>query len=355
MSQAARVESIEKLKDLRVSLIVFIDSARTGLLEAEAEIQRADMWLKNDQPRYWKSQIMARQEMVTRARIALNQKKLAHTPLGGHYSCVDEEKALQLARRRLEEAETKLANVQRWSRRLDEEVFEYKGQVQSLARTIESDLPTAVAQLDRMIESLESYAKLQAAGLADLEMAGATAGMGMARGGQEDSFFARSGLSAAQAAEYQALRLLVPTPEARSQATISELAQPPPDHPIRQLDLDGIARLSVPRRPAAPDARLTLAAGWDTASRVYLHRGEPVDGQDSGWHIGPVENDARGGLTAIRITDLLGRRPHWADLLALPPGTLIVIHESLVEVVLDGRNAVLWPAQWQSADKKEQT
>ena len=65
MSQAARVESIERLKDLRVALCLFAESARTGLLEADSEIQRVGLWLKNEQLRYWKSQIVSRSELLT--------------------------------------------------------------------------------------------------------------------------------------------------------------------------------------------------------------------------------------------------------------------------------------------------
>ncbi len=353
MSQAARVESIEKLKDLRVALVVFIDSARAGLLEAEAEIQRADMWLKNDQLRYWKSQIMTRNEMVTRAKIALSQKKLTHTPLGGHYSCVDEEKALQLARRRLEEAETKLANVKRWGRRLDEEVFEYKGQVQSLARTIESDLPGAAIELDRMIEALGSYARLQAAASADLDTA--VAAPSIARGGDLDFFAGELGPSPGRVAEYQALRLLTPSREARSRAAVSQAPEALAEHPLRQLDLDGIARLTLPREPAQPDSRLTLGADSINATRVYLHRSDPIDSQDTGWYLGSIGNETPGDLTAIRTADLLARRPQWADILALPAGTLAVIEGNRIEAALDAQDTILWPAQPKPAEKKEQT
>jgi hypothetical protein len=353
MSQAARVESIEKLKDLRVALVVFMDSARTGLLEAEAEIQRADMWLKNDQLRYWKSQIMSRREMVTRAKIALSQKKLTHTPLGGHYSCVDEEKALQLARRRLEEAETKVANVQKWGRRLDEEVFEYKGQVQSLSRTIESDLPAAVNQLDRMTEALESYATLQAAGLADLDTAAAAPSV--ARGGELDLFAVESGPSPGRVAEYQALRLLTPSREARSHATVSQAPEALADHPLRQLDLDGIAKVPLTREPAQPDSRLTLGADSISATRVYLHRSEAIDSQDTGWYLGAIGSDTPDSLTAIRTADLLARRPQWADILALPAGTLVVIDGNRIEAALDAQDTILWPAQPKPAEKKGET
>jgi hypothetical protein len=70
------------LKDLRVALCLFAESATNGLLEADSEIQRVGLWLKNEQLRYWKSQIVSRSELLTRAKIALNQKKTHQDAVG---------------------------------------------------------------------------------------------------------------------------------------------------------------------------------------------------------------------------------------------------------------------------------
>jgi chromosome segregation ATPase len=160
MSQAAGVDSIEKLKEFRVALCLFIDAVGKALNEAEAEIQRTTIWLRHDQNSYWKAQITRRREQFSQAKNALNAKKLTRTPLGGRYSVVDEEQAVAITKQRLEEAERKLANVQRWARFFEDEVLDYKGQTQSLARSAEAELPGAIAQLDRMITALESYVAL---------------------------------------------------------------------------------------------------------------------------------------------------------------------------------------------------
>ena len=352
MSQAARVESIEKLKDLRVALCLLAETGRTGLLEADSEIQRVNLWLKNEQVRHWKSQIMSRSEMVSRARIALSQKKLTKTPLGGHYSCVDEEKALQLARRRLEEAETKLANVQKWNRRLDEEVFEYKGQVQALGRMVDSELPVAIAQLDRMIESLESYMAVESAGGADVDLHAALAGA--ARLSQPDAML-DSPWQATREAAYRELRKLTPSGEARTQAAGGPVPQSLAGRRISQPDLDGITGLGLVSAPPAPDSRLVLAAGSESASCLYLERVESAGPQDSGWYAGSIEGSLPANLTAIRVGDLLTQGPQWTRMLDLPVGTLVVLQGETVEALLNDRGTILWPPSAESAEKWRQT
>ncbi len=351
MSQAAHIESIEKLKDLRVVLCLLAETARTGLLDADSEIQRVNLWLKNEQVRYWKSQIMSRGEMVTRAKIALNQRKLTKTPLGGHYSCVDEEKALQLARRRLEEAETKLANVQKWNRRLDEEVFEYKGQVQALGRMVDSTLPVAIAHLDRMIEALESYVAVKSAGGAEVDLHAAFASV--ARLSLPDVLLDSPWQETREAA-YRELRKLMPSGETRMQAAGGLVPQSLAGRGISQPDRDGIAGLGLAAAPPAPDSRLVLAAGSETASRLYLERGESAGPQDSGWYVGSVEGGLPANLTAIRVGDLLIQGPQWEQILDLPVGTLIVLQGDSVEALLNGRDTILWPISADSAEKWRQ-
>jgi len=158
MRDFARVDSIDALKDFRVSLCRFADAIKVGLDEAEGEIDRTAIWLKQDQYTHWKGQVRKCQELLTRARIELNRKQQQKTPLGGRYSCVDEKKALAAAKRRFEEAEQKLANVRRWARQLEHEAFSYKGVAQGLMQAVDADVPNALAQLDNMIAALESYA-----------------------------------------------------------------------------------------------------------------------------------------------------------------------------------------------------
>ncbi len=184
MSDPARVDSIEAIAAFRTALCLFGEKVRAGLLEADAEIQRAAMWLRQDMTGYWSAQLAKRGEALARAKLELTRKKLQKTPLGGRQSGVDEEKALAVAQRRFEEAERKQAAVRRWIRQLDQEVFNYRGGVRALNQAAESDIPRALAELDRILDRLDAYVSLKPA--VSEPPAGSAASGGMARPGEPD-------------------------------------------------------------------------------------------------------------------------------------------------------------------------
>jgi hypothetical protein len=157
MSQTARVDSVDALKEFRVALIKFAEAANAALGDAESEVQRAQMWLENDQMSFWQSQIRKRTELVSRCKDALRMKKVFKDATGSRQSYIDEEKALAKATRMLEEAEQKMANTKSWARRFQKEAAAYKGSVQRLSTFVLADVPVATAKLDRMTAALQAY------------------------------------------------------------------------------------------------------------------------------------------------------------------------------------------------------
>jgi hypothetical protein len=343
MGQAAHVDAIDQLKEFRVAICLFIEKVNTGLNEAEAQVQQTDIWLKHDQPSYWKTQINRRREQFSQAKNALNQKKLTRTPLGGRYSCIDEEKAFQLAKQRLEEAEQKLKNVQRWERVFEDEVLEYKGQVYPLSRTIESELPNAIAQLDRMITALESYTALSVPE-AEQVMADVLLADESRAPGQEVSF-ARPATGLPSTPDYGGLRKLTPAAEIRGQVTMGEAAIDwPACEPVSQTQRDAVGGLVLERVAIVPEQRVVMAKGLRGKSRVYLERTHPAVADDSGWYVGACDSPAADGLQAIRLENLLAVRPDWAELLQMAPGTLAVLTGGSIEAILDSDNSLIWPS-----------
>jgi len=160
MGPSARVESVEALREFRVSLCKFVEAARSALGEAEADLQRHTFWLSDDRQRYWRMEVRKRQEQMRQAKMALLEKKLQKTSGGTRLSCVDEEKALALAERRFEQAQTKAANTKLWIRRLDEQIFQYKGLLQALNHALDVDVAKGLAGLDAMLQALEAYVAL---------------------------------------------------------------------------------------------------------------------------------------------------------------------------------------------------
>jgi flagellin-specific chaperone FliS len=96
-------------------------------------------------------------EEVNRAKDAVRQKRIFKDSLGRQQSTVDEEKHLKKCQRILEEAEQKLANTRRHAKQLQREHLLYRGGVQRLATALASDMPNAIAMLDRVTEQLEKY------------------------------------------------------------------------------------------------------------------------------------------------------------------------------------------------------
>ena len=158
MAGRARVESIDVLRDVRVALCKFAETVGTTLAEVEAELARCDRWLEVDRPNHWKREINKRSELVARAKSALARKQNMRSDLGSRFSCVEEQKALDCALRRLAESQQKLANVRHWQRRFVQEVSAYQAQARRLAAAVESDVPKALATLDAMLAALEAYA-----------------------------------------------------------------------------------------------------------------------------------------------------------------------------------------------------
>ena len=108
MSGFARVENVDALKEFRTRLIKFAEQAQTALADAEGEVQRVLVWLETEAHTHWSAQIRKRHEAVEKAKDAVRQKKLFKSPTGSTQSAVEEEKALRMAQKRLEEAEEKL-------------------------------------------------------------------------------------------------------------------------------------------------------------------------------------------------------------------------------------------------------
>ena len=160
----ARVQSVDALKHFRIAMWKFAEAANVALGDAESEIQRTLMWLQGEQQQFWTTQIRKRHEKVNQCKDAVRQKKLYKDSAGKPQSAVDEEKALAIAQRRLAEAEQKLINTKRHAGRLLKELHLSKGATQRFATAVSSDIPSAVATLDRMVQWLEQYLSLTAAG-----------------------------------------------------------------------------------------------------------------------------------------------------------------------------------------------
>jgi hypothetical protein len=358
MSERVRVESVEALEKFRAGLCKFAETVRVGLDEAEAEIQRVSFWLKQEQHSYWKRQVNKRTEVHAQAKRALKRKKTEKTALGGKYSCIDEEKALAAAERRLEEARQKLASVRRWSRLFDEERFSYGGVAQGMSLAIEGELPNALAQLDNMIAAIEAYAS-SAPPSEQRSTAGASVSEDLGRPEEFVSVARDTPAPPARAAAqaYRKLRAQTPPRAIRDAVPIVERQFPwleaeprcfsprGPSHKINEDLGKALASLDLARTPIVADAKIVVARGIREHRHTYLERVESDTAGDSGWYVGFADDAPVSGYEAVRIADFLAGRPDLEPALELPVGCLIVLDGTALEAVLDPQDMLLWPAE----------
>jgi hypothetical protein len=157
----ARVEDLEVLKRFRLALIKFQEAANVALTDAESDLVRTQLWLDVEQTPHWNLQVRKATELLSRAEDQLRQKRVFKDATGGRQSTVDEEKAVKLARARLEAAQQKVLKVAQWKRRMEKVGHDYKGSVQRFASTVQSQVPATIAALEVMVRQLEAYVGLR--------------------------------------------------------------------------------------------------------------------------------------------------------------------------------------------------
>jgi hypothetical protein len=185
MAEGARVESIEALGRFRNAMIKFAEAVDVALADAEGELSRTSVWLETEQLAFWQTQLRHRHEAVEKAKEAVRMKKLFKDASGRTPSAVEEEKALKLAQRRLEEAEQKLSATRKYAKVLQREFQLYKGGVQRLSTTLADAIPTGVATLSRFVDQLHRYVGFgpATAGSEAAPVDAATSGSGAETGG----------------------------------------------------------------------------------------------------------------------------------------------------------------------------
>ena len=157
-----RVDEIDAIKLFKAALIKFAESANVALSSAEADCYRTLLWLQTEQSAYWKNQQRKRAEALVRANEAYRQKAYFKDSSGRTPDTTQEQKAVQLAKRQLEEAEQKIVAVKTYARRLEKEIENYKGSVQRFATSVNADIPRAVQRLEQTYQQLAAYTALAA-------------------------------------------------------------------------------------------------------------------------------------------------------------------------------------------------
>lgn len=154
MADAAKVGSIDAIREFREALGTFIEDARNALTSVEMENRRLNEWVKNTQRLFWLNEVKRRREKMNEIRGELHRRKLSG---GGE---TEAKEAVRIAKKKLQVAEEKVEIVKRAAPILQHAIDEYLGMARPLGDMLSGELEHCMALLDRMAEALEDYIRI---------------------------------------------------------------------------------------------------------------------------------------------------------------------------------------------------
>lgn len=163
-SQGANVRTVDAIKDVRMALVIFLERATNAMGELRQKVDRTVAWLEQDRPNYWREQERKTYDLVASTRIALETCRL-RTVAGHRSECIDEKKAYERAKMRMEFVREKQSLVRKWLVESGREANEYRARTSTFMRMLDHDVPLMIAQLGRMIDAIESYSEVKTGNL----------------------------------------------------------------------------------------------------------------------------------------------------------------------------------------------
>ena len=154
MAGHAHITSLEAIEAFRANLIIYLGRARAATEEVGSDIQRAKMWIQNDQRRNWEHERKVRGKKLEAAQNELFSARLSTLQQATTVQFM----ARQRAEREVREADEKLAVLKKWDRELENRSEPLLKQVDQLQSFLTTEMPRAVSYLTETIKILEAYA-----------------------------------------------------------------------------------------------------------------------------------------------------------------------------------------------------
>jgi hypothetical protein len=158
MPERAHVTSVDAIKSFKTNLIVYLSKARPTLEEISADILRLRLWLQNDQQAHWQGEIRRRARKLEDAQQAFFSARISNMSDATSAEVV----AVTRAKRALDDAETKLRTVKRWTRDFDSRVEPIAKQLEKLQTMLSEEMSRATVYLTHAVNSLDAYANVKA-------------------------------------------------------------------------------------------------------------------------------------------------------------------------------------------------
>jgi hypothetical protein len=157
MTDQADVKSIDTLAFVKAAFASFAHETGQALSEVEIQGQRAVEWITVDQAAFWKAETRRMADLVNKAIKDLEYCRAFKKVGDNQPSCIEEKKALEKAKQRLARAEEKAELVRRWTPIVQQQFREACVRLVRFREVIDVDCPKAMADLERMLRSLDAY------------------------------------------------------------------------------------------------------------------------------------------------------------------------------------------------------
>jgi len=335
MSTAARVDSTDAIKDFRMYLTKFQESASLAIGDADSDVNRAVRWLEGEGLNLWMSTIRKRQEELAKAEEAYRFKRLYKDASGSMPSAVEEQKAVQIAKRKVADAQEKLANVKRWTRQIQKEIVLYRGGISRFANTVSSGVPAAIAHLGATLDHLDKYMEIAAAAAEGPEAVAAGGAVGAGTGPSMSRAADEAAPKEAEAVDPAAVRAGAPTAQAIFAAKPEEKGPVKPSCGVVTDEQAGKITAYATAATPGDDDRIIISPSILSSSRIYLLR---LGAPGAIWCLGSVDGPDSGVYNTVTAGDLRNGRPDLAPLLKLPAGTLAIVDSKGLSAVFNERN-----------------
>jgi hypothetical protein len=160
MAEAAKVTSLDAIRDFKVALLAFQEDATIALSEATSDAQRGLWYITSECKAHWQRELKRRTDKLNQAKADLYRKQMETSDT--RTSAVVERKNVAKWEAAVGQAEEKLRAIKRWAVELERQFMIFKAGVQGIGNIVAGDLPNAAARMERMILALEQYVHLQA-------------------------------------------------------------------------------------------------------------------------------------------------------------------------------------------------
>jgi hypothetical protein len=167
MAGEANITDIGALEEFRRALIRFREELGVAIAEADSEVKSTFIWLERDRMLHWRRAVPRCEEELTSAKTALFRKEMQTMGTGQRPSTIDEKKAVERMKRRVEDARERLEFTRRWLVTLERDVSLFKGAMAPVSALYDRELPDAILRLRNMTLALEAYLATPTVGLAE--------------------------------------------------------------------------------------------------------------------------------------------------------------------------------------------